>query len=280
MQNLVETGRVRFMAYGQEVCPETGSLHYQAYMVCYKPTRWTQVDKWFGKEGHYFKPMYGTLQQNEAYCSKEGSFTKLGDEPKQGERHDLIGFKIQIEKGRRVDEIAEDHGHFEAYAKYNKAFDRYENHLRKKKRLEQGYAPPETYLRVGAPGTGKSRYVYDRYPIGDIYVWEPDMGGFFDGYNGQPVILFEDVQKGQIPPLAKFKRLLDGYPVTLNIKGGSTVWTPKTIYITSNEMPACWYDYPNDSHYEAVMSRIKKAVRVFKDREEVVHESNRFDHAV
>lgn len=276
MKNLSDTGRLRFIAYGEEVCPDTGTLHYQAYLVCYKPTRLSQLIKWFGS-GHHFEPMYGTLQQNETYCSKEGSFTKLGDEPKQGERHDLIGFKRQLEEGKSPLEVAEDDGHFGTYVKYHTGMEKYASHLAKKKRNAMGFCPPSTYLRVGEPGLGKSKHVFELHPPGDIYTWEPDMGQFFDGYTGQPVVLFEDVQKGQIPPLGKFKRLLDGYPVTLNIKGGSAVWSPKTVYITSNELPLAWYDYPNPSHYEAIMSRIKEGRRVYKDREEVFHTSTRFD---
>jgi hypothetical protein len=89
MKNLTDTGRVRFIAYGEEVSPSTGHLHYQAYIVYYKPVRLSQVIRQFGN-GHHFEVMRGSLKQNEAYCSKEGHFTKLGNEPRQGERHDLI----------------------------------------------------------------------------------------------------------------------------------------------------------------------------------------------
>lgn len=84
MKNLTDTGRFRFIAYGEEVCPDTGLLHYQAYIVAYNPIRLASLVKYFG-EGHHFEVMRGSLQQNEDYCSKEGRFTKLGDEPRQGE---------------------------------------------------------------------------------------------------------------------------------------------------------------------------------------------------
>lgn len=41
-------------------------------------------------------------------CPKEGSYTKLGNEPKQDERHDLIGFKHVLDTGLKPEEVAED----------------------------------------------------------------------------------------------------------------------------------------------------------------------------
>lgn len=276
MRNLTDTGRVRFIAFGEEVCPDTGTLHYQVYLVCYKPTRLSQLLRWFGT-GHHFEPMYGTLKQNEKYCSKEGSFTKLGDEPKQGERHDIIGFKRELDLGRSTDDIAEDEGHFGAYCKYNKAFDRYENHLKKKKRMDAGFRPIKVYILIGEPASGKSSYIHERHGFHNVYTWESDMGSFFDGYSGQSVVHFEDVEKGHLPPIGKFKRLLDGYPVRVNVKGGSAIWSPDYIYISSNHKPCTWYDYA-DGDYEAVMSRVFEGLIIYKDRPaEVFHKSTRYD---
>jgi len=278
MEKLVKEAKLRFIAYGEEVCPNTGSPHYQAYLCAFqdKKASLRQLIKWFGT-GHHFAVMRGTLKQNEDYCSKEGRFTKLGDEPRQGVSRDVIDFKLEIETGKRPVEVAEENDFFPIYVRNHVAFQKYHDHIDKKRRIAEGFAPPETYVLIGDPDVGKSKYITDKHGF-DVYWWAPDMGKFFDGYCGQSVAVFEDVQKGQIPELSKLKHLLDGNPVSVPIKGGSAVWRPKTIYITSNEHPRDWYDYGQESHYNALMSRVKSAKYIYKDQPaEEFHTSSRFD---
>lgn len=54
MRDLVTTGRVRFIAFGEEVCPSSKALHCQAYSVGYDKIRNKQLMKWFGEE-HFFE---------------------------------------------------------------------------------------------------------------------------------------------------------------------------------------------------------------------------------
>jgi hypothetical protein len=63
---------------------------------------------------------------------------------------------------------------------------------------------------------------------------------WFDGYEGQKLVLFDDFDKGQIS-FRLLLRLLDRYPMQVPIKGGFVEWCPRVIYITSNLGPARWY---------------------------------------
>lgn len=74
-------GKVRFIGYVGEVCPDTGVLYYEAYLICSEPVRLSRLIQWFG-DGHHFEPMHGSLKHNKAYCAKEDSLKKLGDEPR------------------------------------------------------------------------------------------------------------------------------------------------------------------------------------------------------
>lgn len=277
MHDYVETGVVRFIAYGCEECPDTGALHYQAY-ACFSTLKsHQQVCKLFPES--YVKPMYGTLSQNEAYCSKESELTKLGDEPAQGDRTDLKRIRDRIESGERPMTIArttDSIDTLQTIARHSRFFEQMHTEAEWDKRRTEGFKPPAVYLRVGEPGVGKSRYVHEQHGYHDVWKWNSNMGQFFNGYRGEPVVVFEDVQKGEIPSLGLFKQLLDGYPVVVNVKGSHAAFLARVIYITSNEEPQYWFDYPNPSHYNALMSRITSGVRVFKDRpDEVFHTSDR-----
>lgn len=265
-----------YIVWGREEGDAEHTPHLQGFVKTKNEVSMKKLKK-LGFARAHLEVMQGTHAAAIAYCKKDGDWEEYGNQPLQGFRTDLVAFKRQIELGKRPVEVAEDNEYFGSYVKYHRGFDNYHAHVQESKRLRLGFKPPQVYLRVGDPGIGKSRYVYDTHGYEHVYTWESDMGHFFDGYRGQSVVHFEDVQKGQIPPLAKFKRLLDGHPVRVSLKGSSCMWSPDYIYISSNHKPCTWYDY-NDGDYEALMSRIKEGRLVYKDRpEEVFHTSSRFD---
>ena len=77
--------------------------------------------------------------------------------------------------------------------------------------------------------------------------------------------MFDDVERGQIPPLSLLKRLLDRYgmqvPVFVcvvgGLKGGFAHWKPKTIVLTSNSHPFEWWPELSDMDKVAIERRIK-----------------------
>lgn len=42
-------------------------------------------------------------------------------------------------------------------------------------------------------------------------------------------------------PAKQFKRIIDGYPLLVQYKGGFMNWSPELVVITSNEDPSNWY---------------------------------------
>lgn len=280
LAEMVDNGTLRFCAYGNEVCPTTGALHYQAYCVFHNPRSIGGVRRLFPESN--VEVMQGLLSHNETYCSKESTLTKLGDEPSQGERTDIIGVRDRIVNGARPMDIAlttRDSSELQTVARFNRFFTDLHRESSWRARTALGFQPPKVYIRVGLPDAGKSRYITDEHGFDNVWKWNSTMGKFFDGYCGEPVAVFEDVQKGEIPSLGFLKQLLDGAPIRVPFKCDpyGVTWNATTIYFTSNENPECWFDYPNASHYDALMSRVLEASRVYKDRPpEVFHTSNRF----
>ena len=79
---------IRYLAFGREICPETGRKHIQGYMELESPRRYSTIKKIKGYESAHFEEAKGTYEENIRYCSKEGSFTELGTHKTQGERSD------------------------------------------------------------------------------------------------------------------------------------------------------------------------------------------------
>lgn len=268
MKNLTDTGRVRFIAYGEEVSPDTGALHYQAYVVFYQPQTLSRLIRLFG-DGHHFEVMYGSLQQNERYCSKEGSFTKLGDEPRQGERSDLIGFKRRIDEGESPLEIAETELQFKTYVKYHGGMDKYAHHIRGKK-MKTDRERPKVYIRIGEAGSGKTRWLDEHFGVGEWARMPNATSSWFitPTVSYSDTVLIDDVGPSKIPKVEEFLEWTDRYPIEFNCKGGYLWWKPKNIVLTSNCTWRQWWPDLTPAHVAAIARRVYRIDLVYKDHPE------------
>lgn len=106
----------------------------------------------------------------------------------------------------------------------------------------------------GRTGAGKTRAVYDNLPNPESIYVHPG-GSWFDGYDGQPIVLFDDFGGSEFK-LQYFLKLLDRYPMQVPIKGGFVNFCPHEIYITSNLNPNDWYRNANAEHVRAMFRRI------------------------
>lgn len=229
-------------AVGQvECCPETKKEHLQVYVEFSKPTRVSAIQRVIpGAHCEYRK---GTSEEAKAYCSKEdtrlrGPWSSGQLSVSQGCRSDLEGIRDEIKEGHSELQIAEDH--FAIWVRHHKAFQRYAQ-----LRIESRSWITELYILWGAPGTGKTRHVYDLYGKDCVYDW-PRTGDrhgaiWVDGYDGRrhSVVLIDDFY-GWLP-LHLLLRIADRYPMQLPVKGGFVQFVPKTIYITSNKPWTDWY---------------------------------------
>ena len=90
----------------------------------------------------------------------------------------------------------------------------------------------------GAPsGTGKSRWVAATWP--DAF-WKAPESKWWDGYSGQETVVLDDF-KDYAMPLVELQRLLDWYPLWVEVKGGSVPMLAKRYVLTANTSPEDWY---------------------------------------
>lgn len=262
---MVEDGDIEFVAYGDEVCPETGSLHYQAFCCFPNQRHPNAVRKMFA--GCFCMPMYGSLRQNEVYCSKEGHYKKLGVKPSQGARNDLLKVKHLIETGSRTITIAEDDYHFQTVAKHSRFFHEYEHHIRSKK-LRVDREAPKVYIRVGDSGSGKTRWLDEQFGL-DQWARMPNPTSSWwitPTVSYSDTVLIDDVGPKKIPKVEEFLEWTDRYPIEFNAKGGHLWWKPKNIVFTSNVSWTSWWPDLTEAHKEAIERRLYRIDLVYKDR--------------
>jgi hypothetical protein len=103
--------------------------------------------------------------------------------------------------------------------------------------------PIEVYWFWGGTGLGKTKEVYNRHQLDQIF--RPINYKWWDGYDGHKIVLFDDFRKD----FCKFHELLtllDIYPYRVECKGGSRQIQANKFYITSAFGPAELYDGRED----------------------------------
>lgn len=109
--------------------------------------------------------------------------------------------------------------------------------------LTERIAPTVIWI-YGPTGTGKTRYVFDREDLNDLWLASVNLQ-WFDGYTGQQAVLIDDF-RGNFCSFHSLLRYLDRYPMRVPVKGGFTVWKPTRIYITSSKHPSSIYNVDED----------------------------------
>ena len=215
--------------YQREVCPDTGKEHLQGYLEFKQPTRLSKLKK-FDSQVHW-ESRKGTRDQARDYCRKEDTRKpdtdpiEFGEWRKAGKRNDIHDMAADIkDNGLKFTQVCE--AYPDLVIKYHKGIHALIQGL------QTAYKPEALrgYWIYGAPGVGKSRYVHENYP--ELYTKAQNK--WFDGYEGQSVILLDDFdQQGKC--LSHYlKKWTDRYPVTGEVKGGTVNLRHDMFIITSN----------------------------------------------
>lgn len=220
----------QYLAYGEEVCPTTGRQHFQGFAYTAKAQRWSWYKKIFGKS--HFEKCVGTLEDNEKYCSKEGTFIKYGTKPMgNGNKRSLAVFCEKLRDGADLEEcICEDPVTACMYNNGLKAVALAFTNKRMKEARPDRVRPEVIYI-YGPSGTGKSDYARIRYP-GLYDVSDADHYKWKDGYNGEETVLYDNIDKTNFNRTALLREI-DKYAIRCPIKGGFVNWRPRRIFITS-----------------------------------------------
>lgn len=245
-----KSGQIRFICYGAEVCPKSGREHHQLFL--YMRGNTTYGKKQLGKLGSMFgpihcnvEPMWGRVDENEYYCSKESDLIKHGDEPKQGRRGDIDECAKSIMAGEfTVDQLCVENPGF--FHQYGRTMDRIER-IALRKRWRSWMTLGEWI--TGPSGSGKSHRAFRGYdPETHYSVCVQDLAGgqWWDGYCGQEIVIINEF-RGQIP-FSELLDLVDKYPKTVRNRGREPVpFLARKVIITSICTPQeC---YPNVDWY-------------------------------
>jgi len=240
---------IEYSVYQQEKCPSTGRLHWQGFVRFSTRKRFETVKRMLGQGIHleYARCVDKAIE----YCMKEDTRVATPIE---------IGIKPCKKKKLNPMEELKTCTPLELLAENPQVW----RSLRNLQQLHCALASPRTSMTTGVflsggTGTGKSKIsmlIASFLGTSGTY-WAPPDLKWMDGYHGQPLVIVDEF-RGQVPP-SRILRMVDRYPLQLEIKGGFTQWKPKLMIFTSNLRLA--YCFPEDcSTKEAIARRINEYI--------------------
>nr|QTE03477.1 MAG: putative replication protein [Emberiza rustica CRESS-DNA-virus sp.] len=223
---------VRYIVAGEELAPGTGTPHLQGYLV-WSSARTESATRTL-LPGCHIIVARGNHAQNDQYCRK----TRDGDrEPNE-----------RVYSRGDLPSDPADRGAVEK-ARWQAAWDcavtgDLENippdiRLRQYstiRRIERDFMPGVERLAStcgiwihGLAGCGKTRSVLDAYP----QAYPKPRNQWWDGYQREPVVLLDDVDKFDVRLGGYLKHWADAYPYIAEIKGTSQKIRPSKLIVTS-----------------------------------------------
>lgn len=269
---------VIYFCMGDEI-GQKETYHTHIYFVSKNPKSFTTMQNFF--PGSHLESPDGTAQQNRAYVFKDGAkFNKTdtgeyeytdsqgkkhigvhydstneewGELPqeRQGARTDISALYEMIKDGMSNVEI------MDTDPKYLLHLDKIE-HARQTYR-ESLYADVWRNIEVtyiwGATGSGKTRFVMDKYGYSNVYR-VTDYVHPFDSYKGQDVVLFEEFRSSL--PISDMLKYLDGYPVEFPARYSNRVACFTKVFFSTNIDLRAQYRHVQEEERETWLSFVRR----------------------
>jgi hypothetical protein len=255
--------KMNYLVYGKETCPTTNKLHWQGYVEFKNQYTWSAIKKMWAEPGLHLAARKGTPAQASDYCKKVNQEERckrknlaiplpneevyeFGQISAPGKRKDMEIVREHLKANKPMEELV----HMVSYQGMRAA------EMILKYCEEKRTWKPDVIWIYGASDSGKSSYVLGKHP--DAYVKDCNMGSWWQGYDGNEVVLFDELRNGNIP-FTTILRLLDRYPCRVETKGGSRQFRAKTIYVTSQNPPEDFV--PDNENARQLLRRIDTVIQ-------------------
>lgn len=215
-------GAPRYLIFGKEIAPTTGTPHLQGYIYRDSQYKWSQLMR--VTNFSWLKPAKGTAIDNEKYCTKDADFFEFGDMPTQGERTDVTTVTEMVRNGSTMRDIIPHATSLQTVRMAEIALKYFEP--------KRNWNTVIVWL-YGKSGCGKTRMAAS---LTDDPYYCMETSKWLDGYDAHKHIIIDDYRLN-FSLFSTLLRLLDRYPMTVETKGGTRQFVPRLIFVTSPQSP-------------------------------------------
>jgi len=219
----------------RHIAPTTGHVHLHAALCFVRPHTTPQVIRLLDLQADVEEMKYSPEHCREYILSKAvpGTFFEYGDMPAPGKRSDLLLLREAAVASRPIKEIIADDALCPVFARNIKFYDR----------LVQELAPvrdpefqPKIFWFIGHPGSGKSYDARDllKAKYATFYSFSNDGTGYFENYDGQKAVLFDEFNGSAGLTFSFFKQLVHPGSIQVKRRYGFRNWVAECLLFTSN----------------------------------------------
>lgn len=264
----------RWIIVGKET-GENNTPHLQGAVILNHQLAFNSVKRLSGFERAHIEKMRGTPADSAQYCSKQDSTPFInGTMPQPGKRNDLLNVVGRIKAGETLRDLATtDDEAAVCIVKYHKGLT-----ILRALQAPPRNEPPVVLWLYGATGTGKTKSAFDLARDLDMPIWISHGNlQWFDGYDGQPVVVFDDYRTRH-SSFSYLLRLLDRYPISVPFKGGFTDFQPRYIIVTAPQSPTDMWSYRTPEQLQQLTRRITLQLQYTEeDAEPLISELSKLD---
>ena len=245
----------------REVAPTTGTLHYHLLIKCKKVISVRNANTLLEMEGirPHVEKVNNNIRMIIKYIKKNGDFAQLNPEnaPKDATMSKKEKAELMLNGNWEELFLNGELGAIDIIRaqKLKTIFDMNRPPKEYKKRLVMWFH--------GDTGEGKTKTALEiaKQYYDNSYWMSSDSLKWFDGYRGQKVAIIDDFRKGMLSDWSFLLRLLDGYNLLVQIKGGFTTWNPELIIITSPATPEQAFKWTNKEGEEQQWDKQEQLTR-------------------
>ena len=231
-----------YVVGGLEKCPETGRWHYHLYMEFDRPWAFARLKAYLPFHVNDIQPRFGSVKEAIDYCKKDKQWFEYGEHSEQGHRTDLDELYDDARRGLTLSDIVA--AHPGTYVRYHRGVEKLIDIVQRQADRDREREDVECIVYIGKSGTGKShRCYYDPDYRESGYKFPSQAPGkvFFDGYEGQRTIWFDEFG-GTTLPFSLFLRLVDKWENRVETKGGSVLISGlRKVLISTTTYPSNWW---------------------------------------
>jgi hypothetical protein len=251
------TNKIRYHVFQLESAPTTGTIHVQGYISATDAKVFATWKRILGTRVH-FVVAKGDAASNKAYCSKDSDRVpgtlvyEEGEIPQPGKRNDVLAFTQACRDPKRtIGDI------FDEFSCEVLRFPRAMSLIR------SIIATPRDFKTLGfwfygRTGTGKSFTIRELAP--NAY-WKSADNKWWDGYDpiAHTDVVIDDFRPNMCT-FAQLLRIIDQYPFSVESKGGTVVFRPRRVFISTPRSPTETWTNVLEEDIQQIVRRLETIV--------------------